>query len=92
MHVNHSLPYTHTHTPLPVKPVIIPGVLQAPKISVTQLSAPLCSAAGEALRHSLTFHPDTVYTLCPLIFAPEDGLLTFTSALKDSGWWQQRKL
>lgn len=51
-----------TRSLLPIKPMIIPGVLQAPKISVRQLSTPLCSAAGEALRHSLDFFPGTIYS------------------------------
>lgn len=60
MYINHSLPSTHTL--FQFKPIIISDVLQAPKISVMQLSATLGSAAGEALRHSLTFYPDTKYT------------------------------
>lgn len=37
-------PFT-SNTLLPIKTIIIPGLLQAPKISVMQLSAPLCSEA-----------------------------------------------
>lgn len=53
-----TIPFT-SNTLLPIKTIIIPGLLQAPKISVTQLSAPLCSAAGKALSHSPTFYTDS---------------------------------
>lgn len=50
------------HTLLQIKPVIIAGVLQPPKISVTQLSAPLCSAAGQDQGYSL-LPRDTMHSL-----------------------------
>lgn len=60
-----TIPF-HPHTP-PNQAHYYPNAcLQAPKIYVMQLSAPLCSAAGEDPRHSLIFCPDnTQHTLTP---------------------------